>query len=164
VAIPNVAVIRTPSIVGELEQIRHRVSERAYELFRTSGSSNSPDENWLTAERELLWQPAVEMCQKDGQFEVRAALAGVDSKDVAITVTSEDLLIKGNGGHEHRPEQGTVHLCEFSRGQLFRPIHFPEPIDSQNVAAAYRNGLLIVTAPIAQSDPAKQTIKPKGRR
>ena len=160
---PKVGLIRTSSIVDELEQIHRRVSERAFELFRTSGSSNSPDENWLTAERELLWQPAVEMCQKDGEFEVRAALAVVDPKDVALTVTSEDLLIKGNGGHEHRPEQGTVHLCEFSRGQLFRPIRFPEPIDPQNVAAAYRNGLLIVTAPIA-SDPAKQTVKPKGRR
>jgi hypothetical protein len=46
-----VALTRTATIADELEQVHHRISERAYELSRTSGSSNSPDENWLKAER-----------------------------------------------------------------------------------------------------------------
>jgi HSP20 family protein len=104
----------------------------------------------------LLWQPAVEVCQKNDRFEVRAAIAGVDPKDLAITVTSEDLLITGNGGHEHRAEQGTVHLCEFNRGRLFRSIHFPQPIDSKKAVAEYQNGLLMVTAPIAEPVRSKQ--------
>jgi HSP20 family protein len=156
VARANVALTRTATIVDALEQVRHRVSERAYELFRTSGGSSSAEENWLTAERELLWQPAVEVCQKNGRFEVRAAIASVDPKDLAITVTSEDLLITGHDAHEHRAEQGTVHLCEFSRGRLFRSIHFPQPIDSKKTVAEYQNGLLMVTAPIAESVRAKQ--------
>lgn len=160
----NVALTRAATIVDELEQVHHLVSERAHELFRTSGGSNSAEENWLTAERELLWQPAVEVCQQDGRFEVRAAIAGVDPKDVAITVTSEDLLITGNGGHEHRAEQGIVHLCEFNRGRLFRSIHFPQPIDSKKTIVELRNGLLVVTAPIAPSVRPKRAVTPRARR
>jgi HSP20 family molecular chaperone IbpA len=159
-----VALTRTATVAGELEQVHDRVSERAYELSCTSGCSNSPEENWLTAERELLWQPAVEVCQKDGRFEVRAAVGGVDSKDLALTVTSEDLVIKGNGAHEHGAERGTVHVCEFSRGRLFRSIHFPEAIDPAKVTAECKNGLLTITASIAESADAKRAKRPRGGR
>jgi HSP20 family molecular chaperone IbpA len=41
-----------------------------------------------------LWQPAVKVCQKDSQLVVRAAVAGVGAKELSVTVTPEDLLIK----------------------------------------------------------------------
>jgi HSP20 family protein len=164
VARSNVALTRAASIVDELEQVRHRISVRAYELFRASGAWDSPDDDWLQAERELLWQPAVEVSQKDGRFEVRAAVAGVDPKDLDLTVTSEHLLIKGSGAHKHRAEIGAVYYCEFSGGQLFRAIQFPESIDAANVTAECRNGLLKVTAPLAQSEAVRKTVKRKGRR
>jgi HSP20 family protein len=164
VAGTTVTLTPAASLVDELERIRHRISERAYELFRTSDGWNNPNDDWLNAERELLWQPAVELCQKDGRFEVRAAVAGVDPKDLAVTVTSDDLLIKGNGAHEHRAEMGTVHLCEFSGGTLFRSVHFPAPIVPEKVVAECRDGLLTITAPISQSEAATKTSKPRNRR
>jgi HSP20 family molecular chaperone IbpA len=164
VAGTNVTLTRAPSLLDELERIHHRIRERAYDLFRTSDGWSNPEDNWLNAERELFWQPAVEVCQKGGRFEVRAAVAGVDPKDLAVTVTSEDLLIKGNGAHEHRADQGTVHLCEFSRGGLFRSVHFPEPIVPENVTAECRNGLLTITAPIYQSEAPTKAVKPRSRR
>jgi HSP20 family molecular chaperone IbpA len=159
-----VALIRSSSIGEELEQVQHRISERAYQLFRTGGGWSSAQENWLKAERELLWQPAVEVCQKDGRFVVRAAVAGVDAKELSVTVTPEDLLIKGNGAHEHHAETGTVHSCEFSGGQLFRWVRLPEPVVPENVTAECRNGLLTVTAPIPQSESATRAAGKARRR
>ena len=159
----KVTLTRASSLLDELERIHQDISARAYELSRTNGWW-SPDDNWLTAERELFWQPAVEVCQKDGRFEVRAAVAGVDPKDLAVTVTSDALLIKGKGAHEHRVEHGTVHLCEFSRGGLFRSIHLPEPIVPEKVTAKYRDGLLTVTAPISQSSAASKPVKQRSRQ
>ena len=160
----NVAVTCAPSIIDELERIHHRISERAYERYRANDGWSTPDQNWLNAERELFWQPAVELCQRDGRFEVCAAVAGVDPKDLALTVTSEDLLITGNGAHEHRAERGTVHLCEFSRGGLLRSVHFPVPIVPEKVAAECRNGLLTITAPISQPEAATETDERRRRR
>jgi HSP20 family protein len=159
----NVTLTRAPSLLDELEHIHHRIRERAYEMFRSSGRSN-PDDNWLNAERELFWQPAVEVCQHDGRFEVRAAVAGVDPKDLAVTVTAQDLIIKGNGAHEHRADQGTVHFCEFSRGGLLRSVRFPEPIVPEKVTAECRNGLLTITAPIYRSEAPTKTVKSRSRR
>jgi hypothetical protein len=44
VAGSNVAVPRVPSVVEELDRMRHRISERAYERYRTSDECSSPDE------------------------------------------------------------------------------------------------------------------------
>ncbi len=159
-------IILTPaaSIDDEVAHAHDRISDRAYELSCTSGAWNSPDENCLNAERELLWQPAVEIRQTDGRFEVRAAVAGIEPKHLAVTGTPIDLLIKGNGAHEHRQQVGTVHVSEFSYGQLFRFIHFPVPIDPAKATADYRNGLLTITAPIAQAEAAKRPAAAKDRR
>jgi HSP20 family molecular chaperone IbpA len=165
VATARVALIRSSSIVDELEQVHHRISERAYERYRTSDGCGTPDEDWLKAERELFWQPAVEVRRKDSRFEVRAAVAGVDAKDLSITVSPEHLVIKGNGAHVHQASDVTVHSCEFSGGQLFRVVPFPEPVVPEDVTAECRNGLLTVTAPIPGSKPAtRPVVKARSRR
>jgi HSP20 family protein len=148
----DITLKRTESVLNELEQIHDQIRQRAYELFRTNGSlPRQPLDDWLTAERELVWQPAVEVRQKDNQLEVLAAVPGVEPKDLDVQVTREDLVIKGNGAHEPRADTGTVHCCEFSHGQLFRAVHFPRPIDPAKVTADYRNGMLRITAPIAET-------------
>ena len=110
----------------------------------------------MNAERELVWKPAVELRQKDAQFEILAALPGVEAKDLDIQVTSEDVLIKADINHEHTTQEGAVHLCEFERGKLFRSIHFPEKIDPDSVKADYRNGMLRLTAVMAKAAIAKK--------
>jgi HSP20 family molecular chaperone IbpA len=74
----TVTLTPAASHVDELERIHHRVSARAYELFRTSHGWSNPTDDLLNAERELFWQPAVELRQEDGRFELRAAVPGVD--------------------------------------------------------------------------------------
>jgi HSP20 family protein len=148
----DVALKRTESVVDEMEQMHDQIRRRAYDLFRTNGSpSPNPIEDWLNAERETVWQPADEVRQRDGRFEVLAAVAGVDPKDLGVRVTPDDLVIKGNGVHEHTSDTETVHLREFSRGRLFRSVHFPLRIDPATVTADYRNGMLRITAPIADT-------------
>jgi HSP20 family molecular chaperone IbpA len=111
--------------------------QRAYEMFRHRDSwSGGPLVDWLNAEHELVWQPPVKLRQKDDQLEVVAAVAGIDSRDLDVQVTAEDVLLKSEVDHRHAPESGTVHLCEFSRGKMFRAIHLPDKIISHRRFAA----------------------------
>jgi len=71
-----------------------------------------------------------------------------------VQITPEDVLIRADIHHKHTPEEGTVQFCEFTEGQLFRSVHFPEHIDPDSAVAEYRNGMLRVTASIAK--PAAQ--------
>ena len=153
----NVVITRRDSVLDQLELVRHRIAQRAYELFRhRDGGPEDPVADWLAAEREILWTPAIEVSEKDGTFTILAALAGVEPKDVRVEVSAQDLVIKGETAHTHPKSQGWVHRCEFTTGQLFRAVRFPKPVDPAKAKTVYRNGLLTVTVSIASKAQAKR--------
>ena len=153
----EVAVQKTESVWDQLQKMEERIMRRAYDIFHGNGGAFGKDlDNWLTAERELIWKPAIELKEKDTQFEVKIAVAGVDPKDLQVEVTSEDLLVKGETKTEKKDEKGEIHTSEFQSGSLFRSIHFPKKVDTDKVKAEVKNGLLTIVAPIAEEAKAKK--------
>jgi Protein of unknown function (DUF2934) len=54
-------VKKTESISDELNDIRNRITKRAFEIFDANGHSFGSDlEDWLAAERELVWKPPID--------------------------------------------------------------------------------------------------------
>jgi len=154
----DIALRKAETIFNELDQLHTEISRRAYELFQKRGALwGAPLADWLQAERQMVWKPAIELRQKDNQFEILAATPGVDAKDLDVQITSEDMLIKADIHHKHAPEEGAVQVCEFTSGQLFRSVHFPEKVDPDSATAEYRNGMLRVTASIAK--PAQKKVE-----
>jgi HSP20 family molecular chaperone IbpA len=146
--VANVPVTRKDSILDQVEQVRHRIAERAHDLFRQrKGLPGDPAVDWLAAEQETVWKPAVELRETNGIFTVVAALPGVEAKDIGVDVSVEDVVIKGSSAHSCSRTEGQVHRCEFATGELFRSVHFPKPVDAAKAKAEYRNGLLTVTVP-----------------
>jgi len=147
----EIALRKTDSILDELDELRRQLNERAYDLFCSRGGPfGDPVSDWLRAERELVWTPAVEVRQRDGRFEIVFAIPGVDVKDLDVRVTPVDILIRTSVDHEHTTQAGTVHVCEFARGRAFRCVHLPGRIDPDSVKAHYRNGLLHLSAAVAE--------------
>ena len=148
---------KAETLLHDIEQIQKRITERAYDVFRNRGAALGAALNdWLAAERQTIWKPQVEICQKDNQFVIEAALAGVEPRQLDIQVTRDTLLIKADTPHTHPETKGIVHVCEFQPGQLFRAIKLPAPIDPEAVKAEYRDGLLRVTAAMAPQLQAKK--------
>ena len=145
----EIAVRTTDTIFKEIDQLHKAISQRAYDFFRNGSWSDALD-NWLKAEKELITKPAVELTQKDGRFEVLAAVPGVDMKDLVVEITPEELLIKGQTSHEKTSDKGKVHMSEIRTGQVFRSIRFPEAIDTGTAKAEYKDGMLHVTMTAAK--------------
>jgi HSP20 family protein len=145
------------SLWDELQKMEDRVMKRAYDIFRGNGSIFGNDlDNWLTAERELVWKPAIELTEKNNQFEIKVAVAGIDPKDINVEVTPDDLLVKGETKTEKTEEKGQVHTSEFQAGSLFRSVHLPKKIDPNKVTAEIKNGLLTIIAPVAEEAKARK--------
>jgi len=156
-----VPVRKTSTIVDQMRDTQERIMRRAYEIFeRNGGMFGREFENWMQAERELLWKPALELSEKDGQFQLEVAVSGVEPKDIEIEVTPEDIVLKANVEHEHEGRKGIVHYCEFETGQMFRSIHLPKRIDPDRVKAEFKNGLLRLTAKVAE-EAASRKAKPE---
>jgi HSP20 family protein len=138
------------SVHDDIEAMHRQVAARAGELCRARGGEfGHALEDWLQAERETVWRPAFEVQRTRDAFVVEAAIAGIDAKRLDVRVTPKELLVTANVHHSDREQEGDVVLCEFVSGPLFRTYTFPEPIDPVRATADYRNGLLRVTAPLA---------------
>ena len=146
----EIAVRKTDTILDEIDQLHQAISQRAHEFFRNGSWSDALD-NWLKAENELITKPAVELTQKDGRFEVLAAVPGVDMKDLVVEVTPEELLIKGQTRHDTISDKGKVHMSEIRTGQVFRSLRFPEAIDTSTAKAEYKDGMLRMTMAVAKN-------------
>ncbi len=150
-------VKKTESLFDEMNKLHDRIMKRAYELFDGNGHVFGKDvEDWLQAERELVWKPAIELEEKDNEIRLQIATPGIDPKDLDIEVTPEHILIKAETQHEHKEEKGQVHVCEFTSGHLFRSVHLPKKIDPDKVKAEFKNGILSLTAEIAKEAQARK--------
>jgi HSP20 family protein len=154
-------VKQSTSIFNEIEKMHDRIVQRAFEIFSSNGQTFGKDiEDWLKAERELIWKPAIELEEKDNEFRLQIAVPGVEPKDIDIEVTPEDILVKAEVHHEHKEEKTEVHTCEFAAGNLFRSIHLPKKIDPDKVKAEFKNGMLMLNAPVvAEARPKKVAIE-----
>lgn len=138
------------SLAEQVEAIQGRIATRAHDLWMTRGASlGRALDDWLHAERETVWRPAVEVRRINGAFLVEAALAGVEPSQLDVQASSNELLLVAPLHHGHTEPAGEVLTCEFASGPLFRSVRFPEPVDPRRVKAEIRNGLLRVTAPVA---------------
>jgi len=141
---------KTQSISHETEALQNRITRRAYDIFTSNGCVFGTDiDNWLQAEREFVWKPAIELHQENGEFQLKVAVPGVDAKDIDVEVTAEDILIKADVKHEHQETKGEVYICEFASGNLFRSVHLSKPIDVDKVKAQFKNGMPTLNAPVA---------------
>jgi len=146
-----VKVQKTETIQAEMKELHNRIANRAYEIYLQRGSSIGRDlDDWLDAEQELVWRPAVEILEKDNQFIVQVAIAGLEPSDFTVRITEEHLLIKSEQIDAHKDGWGIVHVCEFRSGPVFRIIHFPKRVDPATVEVDYRNGLLRLKAALAE--------------
>ena len=81
----EVAIEKRESLLDEIRKVEERILNRAYDIFRGNGSIFGKDlDNWLTAERELVWKPAVELKEKDNQFELQVFQRLVIEMELAL--------------------------------------------------------------------------------
>jgi HSP20 family protein len=151
------AIRKKDSLWDDLEKMREQVTRRAYDLFVANGGRFGRElDDWLTAEQELVWKPAIELREKDNEFILKIAVPGVDPKDLDIEITTEDLLVKAEAPKEPAETKGDLYAGELPTGNLFRSIHFPKKVDTDKVNSEFKNGILMIRVAIAQPAEARK--------
>ena len=158
---PQVAIskCRTPETTSQkfldkVEAIAGSIRERAFHLFQgRNGGGGSALEDWLQAERDVVWSPASELSDDEKEFRARIAVPGFDAKDIQVSALPDALVIQAEATHSHEGKSGSICFCEFSGKQLFRRLDLPAPVDIDKVKASVDNGILQITAPKAVATP-----------
>jgi HSP20 family protein len=101
------------------------------------------------------WAPAVDVLENDQNVVLKAELAGIDPKDVEIRIQDNTLTLKGERKFEKNVKEGNYQVVERSYGSFYRSFSLPAYINSDNVTADYKDGLLTLTL------PKREEAKPK---
>ena len=91
--------------------------------------------------------PAVDIAEKDGNYEITAELPGIDEKDVEVRLADGGLTIRGEKKEQKEEKQKGYHLSERRYGAFERFFAVPEGVDEDKVSAVFKNGVLTVTLP-----------------
>ena len=146
----------TESIMNRMQRMNDRIHQRTFDIYPWNGGADRVLDDRLNEEIKSMWKPSIELRQKDNKYVVDVALPGVDARDVNIEVTPGEILLKAKLHHEHKEDDGDVHICEFTCGNTFRSIPFPAKVDPDKVKAELRNGILTVTAEMAEARHSKR--------
>jgi len=141
------------SLTEELTQLRDNVMQRAYEIFcERPAEGAGPLDDWLAAERELVWQPLMTVAENDDGFVLEVAVPGLKASEIEVQSTEDEILVK-SAACAAPPAGEILHVCELPRGKVFRTVQLPRKINRDKVSAELHDGLLKITVPAA---PAAQ--------
>ncbi|MGE3774206.1 MAG: Hsp20/alpha crystallin family protein [Gammaproteobacteria bacterium] len=142
-----------------LDEMHSRITQRAFELFETHGLCGCRElDDWLSAERELCWQPPISVVERDGTVTVEMAMPGLKPDDVDVQMTDHRILVRGESGRAHAEENERVHVDELPHGQIFRCVELSTPLEPAAARATLRDGMLKIEVPVAatQTQPATE--------
>jgi HSP20 family protein len=102
------------------------------------------------------WSPAVDIMESDDILTVKADLPDVKIEDIDIRVENQTLTISGRRKFEKDENVKGYHRIERSYGEFVRSFAVPSTVDTDKVAADYKNGVLTITMPRKESAKPKQ--------
>lgn len=95
--------------------------------------------------------PLVNVFNDGEDFVLVAELPGVKKEDLDIQVRGDTLRIQGKKTVAY-DEHASVHRRERSAGQFDRTLTLPAQLDAAKVSAEYRDGVLTLRLPRAESE------------
>jgi len=101
-----------------------------------------------TSGATAAWVPAVDIHEYDDRFELFVDLPGVDPSDVEVTLANGVLTLSGERSTAKpvNKDQHEVQMrIERGSGKFYRRFILPDSVDSENITARGRNGVIEIT-------------------
>ncbi len=134
------------------------INRKRRELFPFLSSFDKFFENFFDDEEEMdanLRMMAVDLVENKDNYQIMADLPGFNKKDIDISINDNNLVIEANREEEKEEKKKSYYRCERYSGSYKRTINLTEKCDDKNVEAKYENGVLEITIPKKEPEPAK---------
>ena len=102
-----------------------------------------------------MWTPAVEIEEKDQELVLKAAIPGMDVKDLDVEVSEDRVTISGEHQSEEKTEDKNYFHSEFHYGKFERVIPLPMSVKTNDIKSDFKKGVLTLTLPKVEDAPKK---------
>jgi HSP20 family protein len=128
----------------ELKSFRNDVNRLFDDFFnlRTAGLFDSE------------WLPAMDVYDDEKNFYIKADVAGIDEKDLDVTINGNVLTVSGKKTEERKESEGKNFIFSERRtGSFSRSITLPAGFKQKEIKGELKNGVLTIT--IEKEKPEK---------
>ena len=132
------------------------VQERMNRLFTEAyGRRGERGEEELMSRGD--WIPPVDIFQSPtGELVMKIEVPGIKKEDIDIRVENNTLTIRGERKLEQEVQQEQFHRIERVYGTFVRTFSLPNQVNTEQVKADYRDGVLTITLPVREEAKPKQ--------
>ena len=96
---------------------------------------------------KMMLAPKFDVTENSKSVEITAELAGVNEKDLDVSVDGNVLTVKGEKKEEVKEDKKNYHLSERRYGSFMRSFPLPDGLELDKVEASFKNGILKVVLP-----------------
>lgn len=134
------------SPLAQLDTLRNEINR----IFET------PFANYGASEAFNSWAPALDLYEDKNNLVVTAELPGMIKEDIDISLHDGALTIAGERKEEKQYGEKETQRAERFYGRFQRTVTLPKAVNSGEVKAAYKDGVLIITLPKAPEAKPQQ--------
>lgn len=117
-----------------------------------------------TLNRAVDFVPRMDVSETEKEYTLTAELAGIDEKDVDITLQDNVLTIRGEKKVERDEKNERCSLMERSYGTFSRSVALPVEVEEDRIEASFKNGVLTVRLPKTEiQEPKAKKIEIKSQ-
>ncbi len=139
-----------PARSSQLQDRLNRLFEERFGPFGTLAQLSEEPGAFTT------WTPLCDIYETDKNIVIKMELPEVKKENVSVTFDNNVLTIHGERKAEEETKGKNYHRVERSYGQFLRSFTLPPSVDTKNITAEFKEGLLLVTLPKAEEAKAKQ--------
>lgn len=141
----NLITTRKPRfLIHDMQEEMNRMIESAFENFGIVEPS--------TDRMEVMWKPAIELREENGNYEICAELPGISKEDINVEVGDDSIVIQGETKQKTEEKKGNIHRSEFKYGKFMRSISLPSSVDNSKAKAEFKEGVLKITVPKSEEE------------
>lgn len=123
----------------------HRMFDDFFPAMRTLGETENGN-----------WNPSVDIFEEENNIVIKAEIPGVDKENISIDVNDGILTLKGEKSLETEEKEEKYYRREMSYGKFERSFRLPGDVNTENINADYKDGVLKVAIPKPEEPKTKK--------
>src|SRR5438477_11704908 len=100
--------------------------------------------------------PKIDVSETDNEIQVTAEMPGIDQNEVEVLLEDDRLFIRGEKKEEREDKDSNYHVREREQGAFSRTLQLPSALDSNQVQAEFKDGVMTIVIPSPQDVKQKQ--------
>lgn len=114
--------------------------------------SSSPE----SREIEKSWSPACDLVEEEGHYLLSLEVPGIPKEGIKVEVVNNVVTVSGERRFENKRKENGAWYGERRYGRFQRGFALPAGINADKIEAEYRDGVLHLMVPKAESAKPKQ--------